>query len=403
MQDKISTKKIIVGVSGGIAAYKTPDLIRRLREQHFEVRAVMTQSAKEFITPLTLQAVSSHPVHEHLFDLQAEAAMGHIELARFADAIVIAPATADIIARIAHGFANDLLTTLVLAAKCPIFIAPAMNQAMWHQTVTQENCEILKKRGAIFIGPESGSQACGDVGLGRMSEPDDIAKVIEHYFSKKKFPQKRILITAGPTQEKIDPVRYISNYSSGKMGFALAESALQYGMNVTLVSGPTSLSCSSQIKKIEVKTANEMHDAVMQLIDKQDIFISAAAVSDYTVENVSTEKIKKSNENLILHLKKNPDILSTVTAQARHPFTVGFAAETTHVIEHAKQKLKQKKLDIIIANDVSRNDIGFHEQNNEVSVLFNNQVVHFPKQSKLILAQQLMELILEKYHEKHST
>ncbi len=403
MQNKISSKKIIVGVSGGIAAYKSPDLIRRLREQNFEVRAVMTQAAKEFITPLTLQAVSSFPVHEHLFDLQAEAAMGHIELARFADAIVIAPATADIIARIAHGFANDLLTTLVLASKCPIFIAPAMNQAMWHQTVTQENCEILKKRGVIFIGPESGSQACGDIGFGRMSEPDAIAKTIEQYFAKKNFPQKKILITAGPTQEKIDPVRYISNHSSGKMGFALAESALKLGMEVTLISGPTSLTCSPQIKKINVATAQEMLEQVMTQISNHDIFISAAAVSDYSVENIASEKIKKSEEHLVLHLKKNPDIVSTVMSSPLPPFTVGFAAETTNVIEYAKQKLIQKKLDMIIANDVSRNDIGFHHDDNEVAVLFDDQIVHFSKQSKTNLAAQLMELILEKYDAKHST
>lgn len=403
MHTEISSKKIIVGVSGGIAAYKSPDLIRRLREQQFEVRAVMTASAREFITPLTLQAVSGFPVHEQLFDLQAEAAMGHIELARFADTIVIAPATADMIARIAHGFANDLLTTLVLASKCPLFIAPSMNQAMWHHSATQENCEILKKRGVIFIGPESGSQACGDIGFGRMSEPDDIATIIHQFFSKKKFPQKKILITAGPTQEKIDPVRYISNHSSGKMGFALAEAASQLGMAVTLISGPTSLSNSANIKRINIETAQDMQQQVTALIDQQDIFISAAAVSDYTVENFSPEKIKKSQDTLTIQLKKNPDILAYVANQSKPPFTVGFAAETNHVIEHAKQKLKQKKIDMIIANNVSRNDIGFHQDHNEVIVLFDDQQIDFQKQTKKVLAQQLMELILEKYHEKHST
>lgn len=383
-------KQIIVGVTGGIAAYKSADLVRRLREAGAEVRVVMTSHAKEFITPLTMQAVSGNPVHEELFDLKAEAAMGHIELARWADAIVIAPATADFMARILKGEADDLLTTLCLAAKAPIALAPAMNQAMWKNTRTQENLQALKSLNIHIFGPAEGSQACGDVGPGRMLEPLDIVEKLSNVFSTGLLAGKQVIITAGPTREPIDPVRYISNASSGKMGYALAEAARDAAASVTLISGPVNLEKPSHVKQINVVTAQEMFDAVMDQIKNCDIFISVAAVADYRCKHVSTQKIAKTNETLTLELEKTPDIVSHVARLSPRPFVVGFAAETEDVIQKAKIKLKTKNLDMIIANQAME-AIGNDE--NAVTVLWKEESQRFDKMAKNQLARKLIELI----------
>lgn len=388
----LTNKQIVLGVTGGIAAYKSADLVRRLREAGATVRVVMTEGAKEFITPLTMQAVSGFPVHDDLFDLQAEAAMGHIELARWADAIIIAPGTADFIARLAHGEAGDLLTTICIAAKSPIAIAPAMNQGMWKNPLTQENIQHLQKNGVKIFGPGIGDQACGDVGPGRMIEPPEIVEKIAGLFQTGIFSGKRVLITAGPTHEAIDPVRYITNASSGKMGYALAEAFIEAGALVTLVSGPVFLTPPKRAKVIPVVNAKDMLDAVMANVSDADIFCSVAAVADYRAKEIATQKIAKKSSNLVLELERNPDIVASVANLPKKPFVIGFAAETENLRANAKAKLKNKKLDMIIANQVGK-EIGIGSDDNAVTVLWDGEEKVFARMSKAKLARELVEFI----------
>lgn len=392
MNKFLVNKQIILGVTGGIAAYKSADLVRRLREAGADVRVVMTAHAKEFITPLTMQAVSGNSVHDELFDLKAEAAMGHIELARWADAIVVAPATADFMARLLNGEANDLLTTLCIAAKAPLVLAPAMNQAMWKNTLTQRNAQALQDKGVHLFGPSEGSQACGDVGPGRMLEPLEIVARLEGIFATQMFSGKHVVITAGPTRENIDPVRYISNASSGKMGYALAEAAVEAGARVTLISGPVNLLKPSRVKVIDVVSAQEMLDAVMEQMSDCDIFISVAAVADYRCKQVATQKIAKTAGTLTLELERNPDIVASVAKLSPRPIVIGFAAETHDLLNKAKAKFENKKLDMIIANQVE-SGLGIGSDENAVTVLWKNGQQEFPLMGKRKLARELMEFI----------
>lgn len=392
MNPFLVNKQIILGVTGGIAAYKSADLIRRLREAGAFVRVVMTESAKQFITPLTLQAISGNPIHDDLFDLEAEAAMGHIELARWADIIIVAPATADFMARLARGEANDLLTTVCLATKAPIVLAPAMNQGMWKNTPTQENAQVLLSRGVHLFGPGEGSQACGEIGPGRMLEPLEIIERLIPIFNTKLLSGKRILITAGPTREAIDPVRYLTNASSGKMGYALAEAAVEAGASVTLISGPVALLKPSRLKNIDVVSAQDMFEAVMAEIKECDIFISVAAVADYRCQQVSSQKIAKQSDSLTLTFERTPDIVANVAALTPRPWVIGFAAETENVVEKARAKLLHKKLDMIIANQVGKG-VGFDSDDNAVTVLWDDQQKQMDKMPKSKLARELITLI----------
>ncbi|MDH5433781.1 MAG: bifunctional phosphopantothenoylcysteine decarboxylase/phosphopantothenate--cysteine ligase CoaBC [Gammaproteobacteria bacterium] len=370
---KLPHKNLVLGICGGIAAYKCADLVRRLKEQNFDVRVVMTQAAKEFITPMTLQAVSGHPVHSELFDAEMEAAMGHIELGKWADYILIAPATANTIAKLVHGEANDLLTTLVLASQAQVIVAPAMNQQMWSNATTQQNIKNLIQQGIILIEPASGVQACGDVGVGRMPEPADIANMLADIaFQPQTLKSKHIVITAGPTVEPIDPVRFLSNHSSGKMGYALARAALQAGAKVTLISGPVNIQPPKVDTFISVTTASQMFDAVKQNFDQTDIFIGCAAVADYAPDKVSEQKIKKKGEQINLLLKPNPDIISWVGNQKDKPFVVGFAAESEHLQQNAIKKLKTKGLNLICANDISQPGVGFNSSSNRILMIDDN-------------------------------
>lgn len=398
----LENKKIVLGVTGGIAAYKSADLIRRLRELGAVVQVVMTSAAKEFITPLTLQAVSGNPVHFDLLDSAAEAAMGHIELARWADLVIIAPASADFIARLAYGHADDLLSTLCLATTASIVVAPAMNQQMWLNAATQENIQRLLGRGDYVFGPAEGSQACGEFGPGRMLEPQQLLQYLTHLLLPKLFKGERILVTAGPTHEAIDPVRYISNRSSGKMGFALAEMASAAGAEVILVSGPTHLPTPFRVQQIDVKTAKEMQHAVLENITACKLLLAAAAVADYRCDSVSKQKIKKNNQDLTLHLSHNPDILASVVNMPESLFMVGFAAETEEVISNAKKKLRSKNLDLIVANKVGMKGYGFDSDYNEVTVLWKDGQRKFPLSTKKQLAYDLMSIIAERYYAKNS-
>ncbi|MFA6036748.1 MAG: bifunctional phosphopantothenoylcysteine decarboxylase/phosphopantothenate--cysteine ligase CoaBC [Legionellales bacterium] len=388
---------LLLGITGGIAAYKTPELVRRLRENGVNVQVVMTKGAKQFVTPLTLQVVSGQKVRDDLWDLDAENAMGHIELARAAQQILIAPATADFIAQLAHGFTNDLLTTICLATTAQIYIAPSMNRVMWENHATQDNIQTLKNRGIIIIPPASGEQACGEYGEGRLPEVDELVQAV---LGSRALLGKRILITAGPTIEAIDPVRFISNHSSGKMGYALAQAAKNLGADVTLISGPVHL--HSTVKTISVTSAQEMQQAVLDHIKNQDIFIATAAVADYCLEQISSQKIKKHQENLTLNLIRTPDILTTVAQLPHPPITIGFAAETTDIINHAQQKLIQKNIDMICVNDVSQTDVGFHSDENAVTILSKNKQIELGRAHKTILAKQIMEQIMEYLNEKNS-
>ncbi len=392
----LNNKKILLGVTGGIAAYKAADLVRRLREQGAQVQVVMTEAAKAFITPLTLQALSGNPVRENLWDTQAEAAMGHIELARWADWIIVAPASADFIARLNHGFANDLLTTLCLASAAPIVLAPAMNQQMWRNDATQANVKLLLTRGVQIIGPAEGSQACGEVGAGRMVEPLAMVEYLKQLLEPKLLDNIPVLMTAGPTQENIDAVRYLTNRSSGKMGFALAQALQVAGAHVTLISGPVQLPTPAQITRIDVQTAEQMQQAVLAHVNQCAIFIAAAAVADYRVAQPSAHKIKKTQEKIQLALERTPDILATVAHLKKPPFTIGFAAETDQVIDYAKTKLKQKKLNLIIANPVGEHQ-GFEVDNNEVTVIWPQGQQQLPLAPKKQIAQQLVKIIAERF------
>ncbi|MCP4597362.1 bifunctional phosphopantothenoylcysteine decarboxylase/phosphopantothenate--cysteine ligase CoaBC [Neptuniibacter sp.] len=395
---RLTNKQIILGITGGIAAYKSAELTRLLKGAGADVRVVMTPSATEFITPLTLQALSGNPVHLHLLDAEAEAGMGHIELAKWADLVLIAPASANFMARLASGQGDDLLTTLCLATEAPICLAPAMNQAMWKDAGTQQNTEILKKRGIKLFGPGIGEQACGDTGPGRMLEPEEIANNTADQFETGSLTGKTVFITAGPTREPLDPVRYISNHSSGKMGYALAEAAVEAGAKVKLVSGPVNLPAPARMERVSVESAQEMLEASLQDLSLCDIFIAAAAVADYRPTAISEHKIKKGSEEIMeLHLVKNPDIVATVASNSPKPFTVGFAAETKDVLEYARGKLEKKNLDLIIANDVSRSDIGFNSDENAVTVISATEAEELPQASKRQLANRLIEKIAFQY------
>lgn len=395
---RLVNKRILLGVTGGIAAYKAADLVRRLQDVGAQVRVVMTQGACEFITPLTMQALSGHPVHTTLLDPTAEAAMGHIELARWADLVLIAPASANFMARLAHGHGNDLLATLCLATGAPIAIAPAMNQQMWADTSTQKNLLILQEKGIKVFGPGSGSQACGEVGSGRMLEPLEIIQHAAEVFDYQLLTGKHVVITAGPTREAIDPVRYITNKSSGKMGFALAEAAAEAGAKVTLIAGPVNLPTPSRVDRVDVNRAVDMFDACMRTVEEGcDVFIATAAVADYRPTVTADHKIKKSTEEIHLTLVKNPDIVASVAEHDKRPFTVGFAAETRDVVAYAQAKLVNKKLDMIATNDVSGSNVGFNSDNNALTVIWPGGHKVLPLASKAQIAKQLIELIAIRY------
>jgi phosphopantothenoylcysteine decarboxylase/phosphopantothenate--cysteine ligase len=394
----LTHKRILLGITGSIAAYKSPEIVRRLREAGADVRVVMTENAKRFITPLTLQAVSGHPVHEELFDIQAEAAMGHIELARWADAILIAPATADCITRLAHGNADDLLTTLCLAAKAPIAVAPAMNQGMYSHMLTQENLRLLKQKNIHVLGTGQGSQACGDVGPGRLLEPAEILEKLSALFATGALAGLRVVITAGPTHEPIDPIRFITNGSSGKMAYALAQAAREAGAAVTMVSGPVQLPKPQGMDVVSVVTAQEMYEAVMRKISDCDIFLAVAAVSDYRCQTIAPQKIHKDKEVETLSLERNPDIVASVGNLAVKPFIVGFAAETENVLEQAQAKRQRKNMNMIVANRVGGGD-GMGSDENQVIVI-GKQTKYLPLMSKYALAKELIDLIAMEYEAK---
>jgi phosphopantothenoylcysteine decarboxylase/phosphopantothenate--cysteine ligase len=390
----LCNKQLLLGVSGSIAAYKAAELVRRLKEAGAEVRVVLTAGGAEFVTPLTFQALSGHAVHTELLDTEAEAAMGHIALARWADAVIIAPASANCIARLAQGRADDLLTAVCLATAAPIAIAPAMNQQMWSQPATQDNLARLQQRGVAQFGPAQGDQACGDTGPGRLLEAEQLVTAIAGLFESGLLSGRSVLITAGPTQEAIDPVRYLSNRSSGKMGYALAQAAAEAGAQTLLVSGPTALATPPRVQRIDVRSAEEMHAAVMQHARDSDIFIAAAAVADYRPAQYAGQKIKKSQDRLTLELVRNPDILATVAALDNGPFCVGFAAETENLEANARAKLQQKGLAMIAANWVGEGQ-GFDQDHNALTVISRQGEQQLATASKAQLARRLIALIAE--------
>lgn len=393
----LTNKRILLGVTGGIAAYKSADLVRRLQDLGAEVRVVMTRAAQEFITPMTMQALSGKPVHTELLDSEAEAAMGHIELARWADIVLVAPATANFIAKLVAGEGSDLLLTLCLATKAQVALAPAMNQGMWSNPAVQANITQLQQRSISIFGPAAGSQACGDVGVGRMLEAVDIAQQTANVFATGLLAGKTLVITAGPTREAIDPVRYISNHSSGKMGYALAQAAVEAGARVILVSGPVAIPPPDRVELVHVQSAADMLHAVEDCIASADIFIATAAVADYRPLEVQVHKIKKQDkqDSMTLELVKNPDILATIAASHPNIYKVGFAAETQDLVEYAKQKLERKNIDMVVANNVADAQIGFNSDENAVSVVRRGEssVTHFDKRSKAQLARDIIRLI----------
>ena len=400
----LANKNILLGVTGGIAAYKSAEIVRHLKKSGASVRVVMTRSAEEFITPLTLQALSGNRVSTELLDAEAEAAMGHIELAKWADGILIAPATANTIARLSSGRGDDLLSTVTLAFDGPISVAPAMNQAMWRDERTQENLKKLIDQDFGICGPGSGEQACGDVGLGRMLEPIDILDMFSLSFNEGTLSGKKILITAGPTQEPIDPVRFITNRSSGKMGYSLVEAALESGANVTLISGPVNIEPPSNCNFVSIKTAEEMYDAVMHHISGMDVYIGTAAVSDYSPAKASDSKIKKdgSSSPMVLELKENQDILKSVSELEQRPYVVGFAAETHDLIKNAEKKLSNKNLDLIIANDVSNKDIGFDSDDNEVTLITEKEKHLIERQNKRKVSKKIIDFISGRINDQNN-
>ena len=389
---QLTQRHILVAISGGIAAYKGAELVRLLKKQGAVVRVILSRGATEFITPLTMQALSGEPTHTELLDEAAEAGMGHIELARWADLMIIAPATADVIARLAQGRADDLLTTVALATPAPVAVAPAMNQQMWSHAATQENIQILAARDIQIVGPDAGEQACGDVGPGRLLEPEAIVMALNQRFDNRLLEGRRVVITAGPTVEAIDPVRYLSNHSSGKMGYALASACADAGAQVELISGPVHLSSPDRVTVYPVTSAEEMCERALALADGADLFIGAAAVADYRPESKSTQKIKKQNgEAPVITLVENPDIIATVSQLANRPSLVaGFAAETQSVIEHAREKRLRKGLDMIIANDVSDPDTTFGSEQNAVHLITEAEEQSLPLASKRVIAEQIV-------------
>ncbi len=391
--NSLNNKNIVLIVTGGIAAYKALELVRLVSDQGGEIRVVMTQAAQQFVGPLSFQALSGNPVMSELLDADAEAGMGHIELARWADLIAVVPASADFIAKMANGLADDLASTLYLASAAAVYVAPAMNQQMWRNSATQANIATLQARGVQIIGPASGSQACGDVGFGRLEEPAAIAAKMAAHFEQGVLEGKTVMITAGPTQEAIDPVRYVSNRSSGKMGYALADAALEGGARVILVSGPTHLDAPARAQLIPIVSAGEMLEAVLSSLDEVDIFIAAAAVADYTFSEPAQQKRKKSADELNLTLTATQDILKSVAGAENRPFCVGFAAETENLVENARGKLQRKSLDMIAANDVSNQNIGFDSDNNEMTVLWGDGEKRLQLAPKREIARQLVKLI----------
>ena len=399
---RLPNRRIVLGVAGGIAAYKAADLVRRLRDRDFEVRVVMTAAAREFVAPLTFQALSSNPVHCALLDEQAEAGMGHIELARWADLVLVAPATANVLARLACGFADDLLTTVCLATTAPLVLAPAMNRQMWQASATRANVRLLLDRGVAMLGPGEGDQACGDVGPGRMLEPEEIAARTAVRFGGGALEGVEVLVTAGPTREALDPVRFLTNHSTGKMGYAVAAAAEAEGARVSLVSGPTTLPAPHGIDRIEVTSAEEMYAEVMARAARCDIFIAAAAVADYRPARCAEQKIKKGDGPAALDLVRTADIVAGVAAMGDRPFTVGFAAETESLEAHAKDKLQRKGLDMIAANRVGLPDRGFASERNALTVLWGDggsrELGLAPKAE---LARSLIGLVAERYRAEH--
>lgn len=400
LRAKLDVVNIVLGITGGIAAYKSPDLVRRLRERGAQVQIVMTTSSEEFVTSTALQAVSGRPIRANLWDKEAEAAMSHIELARWADVVLIAPATAEVMARIVTGAAPDLLTTICLATEAPIALAPAMNRVMWANPATQSNRAVLEERGIHILGPDIGSQACGETGAGRMLDPDAIAATVINLTAGKGeglLEGRKVVVTAGPTREAIDPVRYITNRSSGKMGYSIAAAAAAQGAEVVLVSGPVNLSAPPGVTLVNVESADDMYAATHARISDAAIFIAAAAVADYRPAAVVEQKIKKKDEAMSIDLVRCPDILASVAALEAAPFTVGFAAETQSIIEYARGKLEKKNLDMIIANRVGP-DCGFDQDDNAATVLWNDGEQRFPTSSKADLAQQLIALISQRFY-----
>jgi len=395
-------KHILLGVTGGIAAYKSPDLVRRLREAGAEVRVVMTQGATAFITPLTLQAVSGHSVHLQETPAESENGMDHIALARWADAILVAPASANFIARLAQGRADDLLSTVCLASDAPVAVAPAMNQQMWHNPATQRNINTLTQHQVRCFGPGAGNQACGETGEGRMLEPAELADALSRLFETGILAGLHIVITAGPTWEALDPVRGLTNKSSGKMGYAIAQACIEAGAYTTLVTGPTALMPPERATTVHVTSALDMQQAVNTHIRDANIFIACAAVADYRPAKIAEQKIKKSADNLTLELVKNPDILAEVAAR-KNVFTVGFAAETENLEQHAREKRAAKHVDIIAANLVGEHDSGFEADTNALMIMDDKDTISLPQQNKTQLARQLVKIISEKYDAKNTT
>ena len=392
----LRNRRILLGVTGGIAAYKAAELTRRLQDQGAKIRIIMTRSATEFITPLTLQALSTNPVHLDLLNPDTESAMGHIELARWADLILIVPASANFLARFASGHSDDLLTTVCLAAECPVAVAPAMNQAMWAKPATQANQKLLVSRGVHLLGPDHGIQACGDTGAGRLLDIDRLILATSELFDSGELTGKTVMITAGPTREAIDPVRYISNHSSGKQGYALAEAALDAGARVILISGPTQLEPPDRAELVSVVSAQDMHDNVQSRLSETDIFVGVAAVADYRPKLVQNQKIKKDaadKRTLTLEFVENPDIIAEVANNVPKPFTVGFAAETENIEGYARKKLIEKKLDLIIANNVANSQIGFNSDLNETTILWQEGKINMPTMSKRALSEKIVTII----------
>ena len=392
----LQQRKILLGVTGGIAAYKAAEFLRLLQKDGAEVRVVMTPSAQEFVQPLTFQALSGHRVYTDIFDGEADSAMDHIELARWCDLLVIAPASADFLGKLRAGYADNLLLTLCLASKQPVAVAPAMNQQMFANPATGDNIAALERNGILIWGPDAGEQACGDVGPGRMLEPAQLLQQVVEQFAPGPLDGRRLLLTAGPTREPIDPVRYISNRSSGKMGYALAEAARRAGAEVCLVSGPVALAAPAGVERVSVESASEMYDAVLARAEGQDIFIACAAVSDYRVRDAAEHKIKKSSESLSLELVRNEDILAAVSALETRPFCVGFAAETRDVETYARDKLERKRLDMIAANRVGDGS-GFETDVNQLDVFWPDGSAPIEQASKTEVARRLIELVVERY------
>ena len=405
MLERLANKRVLLGVTGSIAAYKAGEVVRRLRDQGAEVRVVMTRAATEFVTPMTFQALSGNPVHEHLLDPRAEAAMGHIQLARWADAILIAPASADFLARLRLGRADDLLMAVCLASDVPLAVAPAMNNRMWSDPATEDNIRVLRGRGILFFGPDSGDQACGETGPGRMQEAEMLLTQLAEVFETGALAGLHVMVTAGPTREAIDPVRYLSNHSSGKMGYAIACAAAEAGARVTLVSGPVGLPEPDRVQRISVTSAEEMHESVMSRMTDVDIFIGAAAVADYRPEQVAENKIKKDEDQLTIKLVRNPDIISNVKRRYPAVYCVGFAAETENLEHHARTKLHDKDVDMIAANWVGdkADGGGFDSEENAIRLVWREGELEIPMMAKSKLAQQLIAHIAQRYQVRHKS